>query len=78
MKTAVSIPDPLFRDADRLARKLRKSRSQVYAEAVAEYLARHDDDAVAQAMNTVVDAFGSAPDPFVARAARRVLEQVEW
>lgn len=38
MKTAISVPDGLFERADRLAHRLGKSRSQVYREALAEYL----------------------------------------
>ena len=44
MKTAVSIPDDVFEDAERLASRLRTSRSQLYARALAEFVARHDDD----------------------------------
>ena len=40
MKTAISLPDDLFRLAETAARKLRMSRSQLYATAVAEFLER--------------------------------------
>ena len=40
MKTAVSVPDELFEAAERQAERTKKSRSQLYAEAIAEYLAR--------------------------------------
>ncbi|MGI8661404.1 MAG: ribbon-helix-helix protein, CopG family [Thermoleophilaceae bacterium] len=40
MKTAVSIPDALFAEADELARRVGRSRSQVYRETLAEYVAR--------------------------------------
>ncbi|TMQ51295.1 MAG: ribbon-helix-helix protein, CopG family [Candidatus Eisenbacteria bacterium] len=43
MKTAISIPDPLFRAADRLARRLGVSRSQVFQRAVSAYLKAHED-----------------------------------
>jgi metal-responsive CopG/Arc/MetJ family transcriptional regulator len=51
MKTAISIPDKIYGEAERLSRRLKKSRSQVYTEAVTEYLARHDPEAVTKAMN---------------------------
>ena len=41
MKTAVSIPDEIFQSAERLARRTRKSRSQLFSDAVREYVARH-------------------------------------
>jgi metal-responsive CopG/Arc/MetJ family transcriptional regulator len=78
MKTAVSIPDSVFGDAERLARRMKKSRSQLYGEALAEYVARHAADEVTEAMDRVCRALGNKPDEFVSAAARRVLEQSEW
>ena len=78
MKTAISIPDKIFRDAERLSRRLKKSRSQIYAEAVTEYIARHDPEPVTEAMNRVCEAMVDYPDPAISGAARRTLEDVEW
>lgn len=79
MKTAISLPDDLFRAAERQAERAQKSRSQLYAEALAEYLVRHAPDEVTEAMNRVIERLGEpGPDPFVAAAARRVLERTEW
>ena len=79
MKTAVSLPDRVFREAEGHAKRTRKSRSQLYAEALAEYLARHAPDEVTEAMNAVVDDLGeAAPDSFVQGAGRRMLRAVEW
>jgi metal-responsive CopG/Arc/MetJ family transcriptional regulator len=77
MKTAVSIPDDVFRAAERHARRARKSRSQLYAEALSEYLARHAPDDITEAMNRTVDQLKQAADPFVGAAARRILERTE-
>jgi hypothetical protein len=57
---------------------VRKSRSQLYAEAISEYLARHAPEEVTEAMNKVMEELEQAVDPFVTAAARRVLEQSEW
>ena len=79
MKTAISLPDDLFRAAERHAKRLRKSRSQLYAEALAEYLARHAPDEVTEAMNMVVERLGGLePEPFLRAATRRVFERTEW
>jgi metal-responsive CopG/Arc/MetJ family transcriptional regulator len=78
MKTAVSLPDEVFRAAERQARRVKKSRSQLYAEALSEYLARHAPDEVTDAMNRVVEQLREPIDPFVSAAARRVLERSEW
>jgi metal-responsive CopG/Arc/MetJ family transcriptional regulator len=75
MKTAISLPGDLYRAAERHARRLHKSRSQMYAEALAEYLARHAPEEITEAMNRVVEQLGSpGSDPFLAAAARRVFE----
>ncbi|MDE2906327.1 MAG: ribbon-helix-helix protein, CopG family [Acidobacteriota bacterium] len=78
MKTAVSIPDEIFEQAERLAERERRSRSEVYSAALREYVARHAPDEVTDAMNRVCVEVGSGSDAFAAAAARRVLERVEW
>ena len=78
MKTAISLPDAVFRAAERQAKRVRKSRSQLYAEALSEYLSRHAPEEVTEAMNRVVDEMDSGPDPFVHAAAIGVLERAEW
>jgi metal-responsive CopG/Arc/MetJ family transcriptional regulator len=78
MKTAVSLPDDVYLEAERHAKRTRKSRSQLYAEALAEYLARHAPEEITEDMNAVVQQLGEVePDPFVAAAARRTLKRVE-
>ena len=78
MKTAVSIPDEIFRRAERLARRARRSRSEVYAAALDEYVARHAPDEVTDTMDRVCEEVGDEEDAFLAAAARHVLERVEW
>ncbi len=77
VKTAVSLPNDVFRAAERHARRARKSRSQLYAEALSEYLSRHAPDEVTEAMNHVIDQLKEPTDPFVTSAARRILERSE-
>jgi metal-responsive CopG/Arc/MetJ family transcriptional regulator len=78
MKTAISIPDPVFREAEKLARRLKKSRSQLYSEAMAEYLRRHDADSLGEAVEQFYASIQDRPDPFVQEAARRMLTKSEW
>jgi metal-responsive CopG/Arc/MetJ family transcriptional regulator len=78
MKAAVSIPDHVFERAERLARRTKKSRSQLFSDALKEYVARHAPDEVTEAMNRVCDEIGDTRDEFVAAAARRTLERSEW
>jgi antitoxin MazE6 len=78
MKTAVSIPDDVFEDAERLAGRLQTSRSQLYARALSEFVARHDDDHITASINKVVDEVGTEIDDFTHQAARQALQRVEW
>lgn len=78
MKTAVSIPREVFEEGERLARRLKKSRSELYSKALAEYVARHAADRVTEAMDRVCSEVGARADEFVSEASRRVLERVEW
>ena len=78
MKTAVSIPDDVFEKAERLARRMKKSRSELFSHALAEYVARHAPDHVMETMNQVCAEIGPEPDPFVSAASRRMLERSEW
>ena len=78
MKIAISVPDKVFQEAERFARRTKKSRSQLFSEAVREYLLRHSPDEVTQAMDQVIDEVGPQPDRFLALAGRRALERTEW
>ena len=75
MRTAVSIPDDVFEKAERLARRTKKSRSQLFSEAVREYLARHCPEEVTAAMDRAVEEITEERDEFTAAAARRTLER---
>ena len=75
---AISIPDEVFEEAERLARRTKKSRSQLFSDAVREYVARHAPEEVTEAMDRVCGELGDAKDKFVSSAARRVLERSEW
>lgn len=78
MKTAVSIPDDVFEKADRLAKRSKRSRSEVFSAALQEYLARHAPEEVTEAMNRVCAETDDQPDEFVRAAARRLLRKVKW
>jgi hypothetical protein len=67
MKTAASFPDDVFNDADRLARKLGHSWSQLYTRALPEFVARHDPSSVTALRDAIV-AEEQADDVLLARA----------
>jgi metal-responsive CopG/Arc/MetJ family transcriptional regulator len=78
MKTAISVPDQVFQEAERLAQRLDKSRSQLYTEALVEYLSRHDPDTVTERLNKVWESLAEPEDRFVRKTSRSILERVEW
>ncbi len=81
MKTAVSIPDEVFEEAERLATRLQTSRSQLYARALSEFVARHDDDHLTSTMNQTIKEVGEAGegvDDFTRNAAQQTLRRAEW
>lgn len=78
MKTAVSIPDDVFEKVERLARRGKRSRSEVFSAALREYVARHSPDEVTEAINRVCDQVDDQRDEFVSEATRRILEKTEW
>ena len=78
MKAAVSIPDEVFEQADRLAKQLKTSRSHIYSRALKEFLSRHAPDQVTDAMNRVCDELGPESAGLRRRGARKILRKVEW
>ena len=77
MKMTVSIPDDIFERAERLAQRNRRSRSEVYAAALDEYVARHAPDEVTDTMNCGCEEVAHN-DAFLAAAGRHALGRVEW
>ncbi len=79
MKTAISLPDDLFDAVERIVRRSRRHRSEVYADALREYVARHAPDEVTEALDRVVaDVGDSTDDQFAAAAASQTLANTEW
>jgi metal-responsive CopG/Arc/MetJ family transcriptional regulator len=78
MKTAVSVPDDVYERAERLARREKRSRSDVYSTALREYVARHEPDQITEALDRTIVDVGVGSDTFLAAAGRRVLESTDW
>ena len=78
MKVAISLPDSLFEAAERLAKALKKPRSQVYAEAISEYVENHDKSAITEKLNAVYSRESSAVDEALNRAQLETLSDETW
>lgn len=74
MKVALSIPDDLFANAERLRERLGMNRSRLYASALAHYVAQHNGLDTTERLNTVYAAEQGSLDPVVHRAQRRSLQ----
>ena len=57
MKTAISVPDDVFREVEKVARERQSSRSEVIVTAVKEYLERRKSGDLLKALN---EAYGTA------------------
>ena len=76
MKVAVSLPDELFADADLVAQKLKISRSQLYAKAIARFLEEQGPDPVTDKLNELAEVIHSAPHG--TEAGRLLIDQGSW
>jgi predicted transcriptional regulator len=78
MKVAISLPDPVFSAAEKLARRLRVSRSQLYAQALEEYLARRQNSLVTERLDAVYAAGQEPVDPALAAAQLGAVGREAW
>jgi metal-responsive CopG/Arc/MetJ family transcriptional regulator len=78
MKTAISIPNPIFEAAEQLAQELGMSRSELYATALAAYLEAHQSEQVTEKLNRVYAKETSTIDPMVLRMQVTTLDGDEW
>lgn len=79
MKTAISLPDPLFKSAEALARRLGVSRSELFANAMAEFIAQHDRARLTERVNAAyADAADDAPDLGLVAIQARSLPRDQW
>lgn len=78
MKTAISIPDPLFKAAERAAKRQKVSRSRYYARALASYLNSQRARAIKEALDAVYANEDSELDPGFAAATYEILRKEKW
>ena len=78
VKTAVSIPDPLFEAADRLARRRNMSRSALYAEALELLLADHaGESSITKRLDALHEDVDSSLDPVMTTLQAEALRE-DW
>ena len=81
MKTAVSIPDPIFETADQLAKELGISRSELYARALEELIRNRKREHITASINATLASLepeSETGQEFLGRAARDSFARNEW
>jgi predicted transcriptional regulator len=78
MKTAISIPDVVFDEAESLAKRMRVSRSRLYAQAVAAYFAARRRKGVREALDEIYARENTTVDAVLARMQASSLPREKW
>jgi metal-responsive CopG/Arc/MetJ family transcriptional regulator len=75
MKTAISLPDHLFNRAEKLARDLKMSRSQLYASALLRFLDDKSQENITGRLNSVYPRLPSRVDARLRKAQARSIRE---
>ena len=78
MKTAISIPDPVFQSAEIMAHHLAISRSELFTKAISEYIEKHKYEDVTESLNRVYAEASSVLDEELTAMQSNSIEQDVW
>jgi len=78
MKTAISIPDNLFRKVDQYAKSHGYSRSELFAKAVEQYLEVHPSDHITKQLNEVYSSEQAELNEMLSTMQFSSIEREEW
>ncbi|MEO8385861.1 MAG: hypothetical protein ABI583_11510 [Betaproteobacteria bacterium] len=78
MKITISVPDPVFHAAEKLAANLKTTRSQLYSEALASFVNSHASHNITERLNAVYAIEGSTLAPEFAAAQSKSLVREAW
>ena len=78
MKTAISIPDDVFHAAETLAKRLGISRSELYAKAVAAFIASQRGAGVKEKLDAIYEVEDSGLDPVLSQWQWLSLPRKDW
>lgn len=78
MKTAISLPDSVFEEAEALARELGVSRSELYTKALKAYLRKYNRSQILNKLNQVYSQESSELDPVLAKLQFMSLASEDW
>jgi metal-responsive CopG/Arc/MetJ family transcriptional regulator len=80
MKTAISISDELFQNAERIAKQKKLSRSELFRQALLAYLDKHDEHKITESLNKI---YGHQPeneniDPLLEKMQYASISSEDW
>ncbi|MEE9397101.1 MAG: hypothetical protein V3V31_08840 [Methylococcales bacterium] len=78
MKTAISVPDPIFHSAEIMAHQLAISRSELFTKAISEYLETHKYQDVTESLNQVYTEVSSILDEELIEMQFNSIEKEIW
>ena len=78
MKTAISIPDPIFQAAENMAKRLGMSRSELFSVAMSEYIDVHKYQDVTESLNKVYSQSEERLDEELALMQLKSIPREEW
>jgi metal-responsive CopG/Arc/MetJ family transcriptional regulator len=78
LKTAISLPDQIFEEAEALAQQLGMSRSELYTKALKAYLRRYNRERILSKLNEVYSKESSELDPVMAKMQFMSLPREDW
>ena len=78
MKTAISIPEKVYKSAEDLANRLGKSRSQLYTQAISSYVEKHNNECVTKKLNEVYALTDSRLDKSLRKLQARSINREKW
>ena len=78
MKTAISVPNDVFELSERLAKKLKVSRSKIFAMGVKKLGEEHDNEDITARINAVCEKVDTSLDPVLMKMQALSLPKDEW
>ena len=78
MKTVISVPNDVFELSERLAKKLKVSRSKIFAMGVKKLAEDHDEEDLIARINAVCEKVDTSLDPAVRFYQSRAIKRKKW
>ena len=78
MRIVISVPNSVFRAAQRTSKRLRMSRSQLYSKAVEVYVKEHSGDDTTERLDAICAKRSSRLDPALEALSLEVWRREKW